>query len=343
MDYTGKKCPVCSQRFNADDDIVVCPKCGAPYHRSCYEKEGKCIFSDLHRSNEAWTSEEEDDQEETKKGKKCKFCGHINDENAVACEQCGRGFVEYPYPNMYGKDENQPQDFGGFPGFSGMPFQIDLMAGVKPDEDFDGVTGEEISKYVKTNTIYYMDIFKRIKDRGKSRFNFAAFLFGGGWMLYRKQYSYGIVFTLIMAVLTIAANFISVFYSAAILNDVAGNLIAVYPKGYTIDIFLNELAKQPIDRFILAVTPYLLSFINFVMMLILGFRGNRIYYKYVLKQIKRIKAKQNADNAESVGTTSSKKKLFDALLERGGTNNAIAVCLLVCDMLISFVPQFFIR
>lgn len=43
MDYTGKKCPICSEKFKADDDIVVCPKCGAPYHRSCYEKED--VFS----------------------------------------------------------------------------------------------------------------------------------------------------------------------------------------------------------------------------------------------------------------------------------------------------------
>lgn len=343
MEYIGKKCPVCSQKFNDNDDIVVCPKCGAPYHRNCYEKEGKCIFFDLHRNGESWQSEEEDTKNETKTGKKCKFCGHMNDMNAVACEQCGRGFIEYSYQDMYGDDENQSPDFGGFPGFPGMSFQIDLMAGVKPDEDFDGVTGEEISKFVKTNTIYYMDIFKRIKDKGKSRFNFSALLFGGAWMLYRKQYSYGTIFTLIMAVLTIAANFVSVFFAAQIVNEVAGNLLAIYPNGYTIDMFLNELSKQPINQFLIAITPYVLMFIDFVIRLILGFCSNRIYYKYVIKQIKRIKSLQSLDGTMSVDTTESKKKLFDALLERGGTNNSIVICLIVCDMLISFVPQFFIR
>ena len=28
--YTGVKCPVCNKRFTEDDDIVVCPVCGAP-------------------------------------------------------------------------------------------------------------------------------------------------------------------------------------------------------------------------------------------------------------------------------------------------------------------------
>ena len=33
--YTGCKCPVCQQPFTETDDIVVCPECGAPYHRAC--------------------------------------------------------------------------------------------------------------------------------------------------------------------------------------------------------------------------------------------------------------------------------------------------------------------
>ena len=40
MNYMGKPCPVCSRTFREEDDIVVCPKCGAPYHRECYEEKG---------------------------------------------------------------------------------------------------------------------------------------------------------------------------------------------------------------------------------------------------------------------------------------------------------------
>ncbi len=338
MDYTGKKCPICSQKFNADDDIVVCPKCGAPYHRSCYEKEGRCIFLDLHRDKESWKGEEEVTSEKKNKTKQCRFCGHINDENAVACEQCGRGFIEYPYPNMYGDDENYPPDFGGFPGFS---FKIDLMSGVKPDEDFDGVTGEEISKYVKNNTMYYMDIFKRIKDKNKSRFNFSAFLFGGGWVLYRKQYSYGIIFVLITAALLIANMFIvsSNSYNI-IIESVRNDLTTLYPNGYTTNMIVIELMKLPADKLLIFALPYVMSFIDFVMRLFIGFMANRIYYKYTLKQIKRIKTNQDTDKSESDDPEKSRKKLFDALLERGGTNNAIVVCLIVCYLLIIYVPQF---
>lgn len=348
MDYTGKKCPVCSRKFTSDDDVVVCPKCGAPYHRECYEKEGKCIFADLHRDNEAWHDETEntESQRETEKTKQCKFCKHMNSENAVYCEKCGHSFIEYP--NMYGDDENQDPNFGGFPGYmGGMPLQIDLMSGVKPEEDFDGVTGEEIAKYVKSNTIYYMGIFKRIKDKGKSRFNFAALLFGGGWMLYRKQYLLGTIFTLIMAFLEIASNFVMAFYSASILNGVAEVLKSQYANGYTFDIFMNELMTRSADQVIVALLPYVMSFLNFAIMIVLGFTANRIYYKHTIKQIKRIKAQQNSEemneNGEVIESHDAKKKLHAILLEKGGTNVALAVCLLVCDMLISFVPSLFIR
>ena len=42
MDFYKYKCPVCNKQFKESDDIVVCPDCGAPHHRECWEKEGKC-------------------------------------------------------------------------------------------------------------------------------------------------------------------------------------------------------------------------------------------------------------------------------------------------------------
>ena len=54
IDYTGMPCPVCGKRFVKGDDIVVCPRCGAPYHRACFEEKGDCIFQDLHSAGETW-------------------------------------------------------------------------------------------------------------------------------------------------------------------------------------------------------------------------------------------------------------------------------------------------
>ncbi len=36
--YYGCPCEGCGRPLALQDDIVVCPDCGAPYHRTCYEK-----------------------------------------------------------------------------------------------------------------------------------------------------------------------------------------------------------------------------------------------------------------------------------------------------------------
>ena len=43
--YYGCPCEGCGEPLTLKDDIVVCPDCGAPYHRTCYEKLGRCIHS----------------------------------------------------------------------------------------------------------------------------------------------------------------------------------------------------------------------------------------------------------------------------------------------------------
>lgn len=41
-------CQVCKKPFVQGDDIVICPSCGAPYHRECYKKEGHCVYDAKH-------------------------------------------------------------------------------------------------------------------------------------------------------------------------------------------------------------------------------------------------------------------------------------------------------
>ncbi len=52
--YIGQKCVSCNETLNKDDDVVICPTCGSPYHRECYKKEGECINTHLHQSGEEW-------------------------------------------------------------------------------------------------------------------------------------------------------------------------------------------------------------------------------------------------------------------------------------------------
>ena len=42
--YKGYKCAACGNVFDENDDVVVCPECGAPHHRSCYLEKGQCAL-----------------------------------------------------------------------------------------------------------------------------------------------------------------------------------------------------------------------------------------------------------------------------------------------------------
>ena len=85
--YTGTKCIVCDEKFKDEDDVVVCPQCGTPYHRECYKKEEKCINTALHESGKAWKPEHEPVSDVIEKADRvCKSCGYENPEGTMYCE-----------------------------------------------------------------------------------------------------------------------------------------------------------------------------------------------------------------------------------------------------------------
>ena len=59
--YYGCPCEGCGRPLALTDDIVVCPDCGAPYHRECYEKLGRCIHTPAHGAGYEWTFPYKDD------------------------------------------------------------------------------------------------------------------------------------------------------------------------------------------------------------------------------------------------------------------------------------------
>ena len=60
--YYGCPCEGCGKPLTLQDDIVVCPDCGAPYHRVCYEKLGQCIHRPAHAAGYEWKFPYEESQ-----------------------------------------------------------------------------------------------------------------------------------------------------------------------------------------------------------------------------------------------------------------------------------------
>ncbi|MBQ7860302.1 MAG: hypothetical protein IJ347_09255 [Faecalibacterium sp.] len=94
-DFTGQQCPVCHQLFQEDADLVVCPDCGAPYHRECYAQTGHCLLQAKHAPDFEWTP-----PHAAKPERACPNCGAMNEVTAGECGSCA-------YP-LSGADYAQP-------------------------------------------------------------------------------------------------------------------------------------------------------------------------------------------------------------------------------------------
>ncbi|NLJ30869.1 MAG: DUF2628 domain-containing protein [Clostridiales bacterium] len=351
IDYTGLKCPVCGKTFTADDDIVVCPECGAPYHRECYTKAGKCVFADKHGTPDAWKppSPQPDHQEN---GKRCPRCGSLNSAAALFCEHCGQpltvnqqdfhGFPQnsgYPYGNYPPQNgrpipPNQPGGFpqGGFPG-QPIPFLFDPMGGVNPEERIEDVPAGEIAKLVQSNTTYYLPAFMNLSRFHRNRFNFGAFLFSCGWLLYRKMYKLGGILTAAMVMLYLASIYVSVHYSDPILQSLmlsagVSSDSASLTYDQTMQV-INLLMQKPVWQILLFSVPSIISLVNFVIMIVVGINANRWYLRHCMTKVRAIR--------ESAQSQTEKEIAFQ---EQGGVNTGLALALLVCYMILIYLSAF---
>ena len=183
-DYKGAKCISCGQVFKDGDDIVVCPECGTPYHRECYEKEEKCINTELHANGGSWHSDVKaaDGYVHTGDGKViCPVCGGENDERAPFCTRCGHplGIASQVKDEEYSRPGTDPDDMtGNLSGSDLAAFMInysDPLCGYDPNEKFGDTRVCEMADYIGSNTQYYLPVFKHFKLTGrKLSFNLAA-------------------------------------------------------------------------------------------------------------------------------------------------------------------------
>ena len=346
MDYTGLKCPVCNQEFQPDDDIVVCPECGAPYHRACYKKNGACVYADKHGMDEAWQppKKEPDPNQSAAETSRCPRCGKENPKGTLFCENCGcplmpgvtpgavppgRGAPPHAAGQQTTPPQYNPSQPGGIPP---IPIIFDPLGGVNPNDEIDGVQAGEIAKLVQANTQYYLPVFSNYKRFKKRRFNFSAFLFSGGWMLYRKQYKKGILFTAIMLALYLISNIVMVNFSYPIAEQMmqaAGiSSSTVYFASDQILQLYDAFVQLPFGQALLFSLPSIIMLVQFVLMIIVGLNANKWYLKHCVEKVKEIHAGNPDDSQTSM-----------LLQNQGGVNTSLAICLFICYMILVYLPR----
>lgn len=348
MNYNGIKCPVCEKPFTEKDDIVVCPVCGAPYHRTCYNEKGSCIFEELHEKGTAWMPPPPPtapDVASEIKDKECASCGTLNAHSALFCNACGASLTGTPDQHRNTSYTEPPQDAasydtrgrypqppaGGY-GFGAIPFAFDPMGGTSPTEPLaDNVTYGDASKLVQQNSGYYMSVFKHMNTFKRNKFNFSAFLFSGGWLLYRKQYKSGILITVLMFLLLIGNTLLSSLVTMPMvisICDAAGLNYAEITNTQMMDTLISYFGNNPSQYFLFAL-PLICYVGMFIIMLVLGFRGNRMYMKHCIRTVRSIKSTSHTESDSAM-----------AYSAHGGVNPAAAVCLMICYFVVSWIPLF---
>lgn len=106
MRYDGNICDGCKKPLQEDEDIVVCPECATPQHRSCYEEKGECVNAHLHGDDFVWQGKVNDKKSagsstlinhSDNEGEKliCPNCGHANYPGSTSCNNCNMKFTMF--------------------------------------------------------------------------------------------------------------------------------------------------------------------------------------------------------------------------------------------------------
>lgn len=317
MDFLGNQCPVCHKMFHADDDVVVCPDCGTPHHRECFEAIGHCANESRHGEGYDFADAEENVNSDIVI---CRSCGKENDKNSFFCKYCAAPLSKEDEQHDRSAS-GQPGGANGMPFGSGTPIYMDPLGGIPADADMgDGVTAGEIAKYVMQNTPYFVRVFNNIKTVNRSRFSFVGALFGGGYLLYRKMYKLGAILTAVQVAMLIASAFVQ---SSSVYTD--------FLRQYQVSLTFTQLTQYisnlaSADQFILYL-PFILSIASLAMRIVIGITVNRVYFKHCKQQVIRIKSE--VSSGESPDT---------ALQTKGGVNMPLAISLLITNLIITYLP-----
>lgn len=332
MDYKGHVCPVCNKPFEKGDDVVVCPVCGTPHHRDCYEEKGQCINLNRHRENYDYRRECEVNSVESDEIT-CTACGAKNPADSRFCNSCGKPVntqqsTTYTTPPQNESNANPQAGFGG-------AFVMDPLGGVKADEDLgEGVKASEAAKFVKASTPYYMPQFRQLKEKGRTRFSFVGFIFGGGWMLYRKMYKLGTLITAVLALLLFADLYIVIFHGSAVetINTLYNEMRSEMLTNLSFNIYgaLGDFfASLTTEQLVICVSRTVISLLTILLRVLCGIFGNRWYYKHTIKTITKIKT-----------TSASESEVDTNLNTKGGVNVPLAISLIASYYILIYLPMF---
>ncbi|MDE6088079.1 MAG: hypothetical protein K2G25_06805, partial [Oscillospiraceae bacterium] len=297
--YTGSVCKECGQVFHAQDDVVVCPDCGTPYHRVCWDKNGTCTNVSLHQAirmkqpgaQGGWFGYEQSFRKHNG-GIVCRNCNHVNLKDSEICAACGRDLQKQEQQQT----SQEQQDRAGrslqgmnpenrrvtmvMPDGQRKTFDFtDPCCGMSPDEDMAGERLGDVANFVRTNTIYYIPLFKRFKETGqKISFNIPCILFPYFYFANRKMW----FMTILSGLLWILSSVPNLMLSMLRMFTDHSYLVAFEESG------VPAAVIESITSFLSANQPLLeqletqFFFLGILIRVLFCLFGNYLYYQFTL-------------------------------------------------------------
>ena len=277
-DIKNKQCQICKGYLFDDDDIVVCPVCGAPHHRDCWETVGHCGAEETHGTDKQYNKveAEKNDSEPDETVKQCRVCGRTSKSgDAAFCPYCGQ-----PYDNF----AEPPHVF-----ISGVPFKTpDPYGGMPKDSMIEDVKVSDIAKFTGAASNRYIPKFAAMGKKNKSSWNWAAFIFPSAWCLSKKMYRNGILFL----ILAVASSLCFVPFNQTLMS--LGDTSEM-TREQLVELFMsNSEAFGPI--------VILMSVLGMVLWLvpriICGVLGDWLYRGHALEKIRKINTDDEIDDTD---------------------------------------------
>lgn len=356
--YENRKCEYCGEQFAKNDDIVVCPDCGAPYHRKCWEAHGVCAHSAEHGAEHTHEKEpaqqvenlpEEDfiatvrSQMRAQKRETEADTGTHTSADKQYCENCGAKLISGDEYCVYcGHKQGDPLTRA-----TAKNANKDPLGGFAPDEDFGGEKAEDVALVVRSNAAKMMPKLHKISEQKvKLSWSWPSFFFGYLYYFFRKLYKYGIIVIMAQVLLFNVLNFVAgdpmgksmesigKVYSqyATQIND-----NALSEKEYSELMQLSQ--KELIDSGILAKSYAVLAASVLVTHVACALLFNYLYLRHCTQTIERINR-----SADILGGMSRSDFRLN-LLARGGVS-VFGILLgyfakMAIEQIVAFIMSFF--
>lgn len=241
---SNEKCPVCNNNFTQEDDIVVCPKCGTPHHRNCYNSIGHCANADKHSTGFEYNAPDAADYMQSSSSDTVSDEKNVantdnqnyynpqnseyynnsaernNDNNKTVCPQCHAEInKDAPFCSHCGARQNNVQ-YGEYNPINNFGFHnAEQQQYENETQTIDGKSVKDVAAVIGINTQKFIPKFLQNK---KLSWNWSAFFLGPYYLFYRKMYKQGALFLAIKVIVQYIINgiyakelndFISFFYA----------------------------------------------------------------------------------------------------------------------------------